>query len=133
MLGGCMFYAKLSNGQMAQISLSDTELWKFMNRFESLTFAMMKEANLRGEKILGMSITEMRKMYNEMIRQNYSNPRNYVDLQKIQRKFDAFNRQLISRKSFAPNSPGVKAIDALFYQLRSEVYRFKRLIENSVH
>jgi hypothetical protein len=132
-LGGCMFYAKLADGHMAQVNLSDTELWRFMSRFESLTGSMMNEANLRGERILGTSITEMRKMYNEMMRQNYSSSRNYVDLQKIERKFSAFHQQLKNRKNAAPNAPGVKSIDALFYQLKSEVYRFKRLIENSVH
>ena len=104
-----------------------------MQKFDTLSGAMIKEANYRGEKVLASSISQMRSMAFQLRRQSFASHKTAVDLKMLERKFNAFDKQILDRIHSNPNAPGAQAIYSLHYQLKKEVKRFKTLVENSVH
>lgn len=132
-LSGCMLYAKMPNGEIEQLSVSSHELFRFMKKFDDLSGDMIREANFRGERVLGKTLTQMRKMAFEIRRKSYSSSQTAIDLQMLERKFKAFDTQIRTRIHEAPDAPGAQAIYSLHYQLKKEVMRFKKLLENSIH
>ena len=104
-----------------------------MHKFDTLSGGMIKEANYRGERILAKTISQMRAYAFELRRKSFSNHNSALDLKMLERKFNAYDRQIITRIHSNPDAPGMQAIYSLHYQLKNEVVRFKRLLENSVH
>ncbi len=124
-----MFWAKMPDGHITQVIVSDIELSRFVEKMELLTMKMLREAQVRQETGLLGAITELRVLSTQLMRASGRTRQDYIDLHKLELKLKAFELQM----GYRNNAPSMESMKNLYQQFQKETTRFKKLLIGGLH
>jgi hypothetical protein len=131
LLSGCTFLVRMPNGRIAQVTLPDQEVQRFLSRMDALTLRLLEETQRLGDEGLRQVVIEVRQAYFRLMRQIGSHERVPANPMELQLKLQAFEIQMMRRLDTPHQEARYQSLRIQFDQLKQEVQRFSSMVEQA--
>jgi len=100
LMTGCTFWIQTNDGRVRPVNVPDNYVEQFVDRMEKLSADLLQETERIGDYHLRQAAVELRRTYTQAVEgMGQRTPANPVNLENIELKLDAFERQLDQRLS----------------------------------
>ncbi|MFB6285935.1 MAG: hypothetical protein ABEK03_05085 [Candidatus Bipolaricaulia bacterium] len=126
LIAGCTFWIQTSDGRVRSVNVPDDHVERFVNRMDQLSADLLQETERIGDYRLRQAAVELRWTYTQAVEGiGQGTPANPVDLENIEAKLDAFERQLDQRLSSGAERQRYRTVLWYFQEIERAYQEFR--------